>query len=613
MIQHGSPISGVDAAQDGHVLTAGYDNQLILWQAASHRALARACHDHLVNQCVFSPCGRFAASSSSDYSARLWRLPELRLETVMTGHEDDVEGIAFHPEKPILATCSRDAAVRLFDFSGKLLGTLRGHRADVLSVAWIEGGAELVSSSDDGTIKRWDALRGTLIEDIDLGDVETDTIALSSDNILFAGNDEGEIIIIYGHARRRIPAHGAGIKRLIFDARRSLLVSLSYDRTFKLWQWGEGGLECRHRADLPMIVWPRSVAFLDSSRLVFGTFGSSYAVYDLRGERWELDHIADTHGCNAVCTLDGTIYTVGDSGVVHRNGQPALRLPSLCNFLAPFAGTLLTGGQSGEVLDALTGRCCHRHRSPVNCATALVSKGAPKLLVGTYTGEGLVFGIDEDENPVFEREVVMHKNAIKSVAASAEAVFSVCADASAAFHCPDTFECRANVAAAHDKIANGCAVLRDGRFVSVSRDLKLRLWEGGRAKVVETPSRNSVKCVAAGTGGDLIAIGNYTGFVGIYSPADDRWLGWGRATAAGISGVSPSTDGEFLFSSYDGRIYRLNPHPWSLTVAVERRSRTELFTGARTNGHNDDTSTNGPAGGPSAFVPHGDGRWHTTS
>ena len=92
--------------------TAGYDNRLILW--SGREALARAFHDHLVNQCAFDRAGRSLVSASSDYTARVWTLPELRLQTVLGDHRDDVEMAVFAPSGERIATASRDHCVRVF-------------------------------------------------------------------------------------------------------------------------------------------------------------------------------------------------------------------------------------------------------------------------------------------------------------------------------------------------------------------------------------------------------------------------------------------------------------------------------------------------------------------
>lgn len=123
MITHRAPISGIAAHRDQYVLTAGYDNQVILWDAKTQRPLARAMHDHLANQGAFSPDGAYVVTSSSDYSARLWTVPDLRLVAVFADQEDDVEMSAFHPDKPLVATASRDHRVRVYDFGGRLLHT----------------------------------------------------------------------------------------------------------------------------------------------------------------------------------------------------------------------------------------------------------------------------------------------------------------------------------------------------------------------------------------------------------------------------------------------------------------------------------------------------------
>lgn len=72
----------------------------------------------------------------------------------------------------------------------------------------------MISSSDDGTIKRWSLATGGMIDDLDMDGVETDTIAISSSGTIFAGNDEGQIIVVGPTERTTVPAHDAGIKRL---------------------------------------------------------------------------------------------------------------------------------------------------------------------------------------------------------------------------------------------------------------------------------------------------------------------------------------------------------------------------------------------------------------
>lgn len=562
MIQHRSPISGVAAFADRWVATAGYDNQVILWDQATKSPSARSWHDHLANQCAFSPDGRHLLTSSSDYTARLWELPELKLVSVFAAQQDDVEMSAFHPSRPLVATASRDHRVRVYDFSGRLLETFEGHRADVISVEWARGADEVISSSDDGTIKRWSLLSRALVDDIDMEGVETDTIAISSDGTIFAGNDEGEIVVLQGGERRTISAHDAGVKRLVLAQNRGLLVSLSYDRTMRLWRVAaDGSLDLADVAALPPDVWPRSCAFAGSSTLVFGTFGATYRWYDYARKMWEPGPIDSTYGINAVQVHDGAVLTVGDAGTVWKDGAEHVQLGSLCNFLTPSDGLVFTGGQLGCAFDALSGRTMHQHRSPLNCGVRFVRDGVEHVVLGAYTGEGLVFQVPARGQPRHLTDLRLHANAIKGVAVSGELLFSVCADTGAAWHRLDTLERVALLPAAHERIANGCAGLGNGHFASVSRDLKLRLWDADRrATVVETPHTHSIKCVSASADGRYVATGSYDGRIAVYDRHGTVWSRVVRPTTAGISSLTlDPARAEFLASSYDGQVHRVPP------------------------------------------------------
>ena len=559
---HHGPISGVATSAGLYVATAGYDNQVILWDAATKTARARVLHDHLANQCAFNSDGTKLVSASSDYTARVWDVPSLRLTAVLHGHEDDVEMAVFNDAGTLVATCSRDRSARVFDTGGRLVSVCRGHDDDVISVAWAAQGEVVLTSSDDGTVRRWDAGSGECLGVIDFGGVQTDTLVAVGDDLVLAGDDEGRITSIVSGRKSIVRAHAAGVKRLVCDLSGRRLISLSYDRSCALWEVdAHGQLIALGESEFPAIVWPRSCAFLDSGRVVFGTFGSSYALYDSVQRRWDTRDIESDHSLNAVACCGEDVLAIGDAGQLWRNGRRLRELGSLCNFLVVCGQQVLSGGQLGEVYGALSGQCLYKHRSPINCAAAFHRDGELWVVVGTYTGEGLLLRLTEaDSAPLFVRQLKLHDNAVKGVAVSAGEIFSVCATGEAAFHDLASYECSARIPKAHGRIANGCAALGATGFASVGRDLKLCLWSGRQRTVIDTPHQNSIKCVAASDDGRYVATGSYVGEVAIYDCVERHWVEHRRPTAAGISCLTYDTlRRRFVGSSYDGRIYTVSP------------------------------------------------------
>ncbi|MEJ5149526.1 WD40 repeat domain-containing protein [Comamonas sp. MYb396] len=558
MISHLSPISGVATHGGRYIASAGYDNQVILWDAHQKIALARAWHDHLANQLSFSSDGQHLISASSDHTARLWSVPGMKLICVLSDHGDDVEMAQFHPTEALIATASRDHHVRVFDFQGRLRHCLAGHSADVISIAWSANGQTLLSSSDDGTLKQWSLATGDLLQDIDLGGVETDTIAIANNGTVYAGNDAGMILTIDGSHRQATPAHQAGIKRLVYQDNEQLLVSLSYDRLLRVWKAQSSALTPIAQSSIPAPIWPRSCAFLDKDTLVFATFGSSYALFHIPTGEWNLDKVCATGGINATATLQPPwgVVSIGDAGILKAHGEPIRDLRSLCNFLTPLGGKICTGGQTGALFDAATGETLYQHRSPLNCGAAFMRNGIAHMVIGSYTGEGLVFALAQDGAVHHVATLQLHDNAVKSIAASSHRLFSVCADGSAAWWSIASLHELFSKRDAHSRIANGCAALPNDRFVSVSRDRKLRIWDDFASTDLNTPHQHSIKCVAASPDGQWIATGSYHGCVAIYDHAAGQWQPTMRPTSAGISSLCFDSDkAQFLAGSYDGNIY----------------------------------------------------------
>ncbi len=555
---HSGPISTV-AAQGTLWASGGYDNRIILWDTrfGQPQALAQGVHDHLVNHCEFSPDGRHLVSAGSDYTARIWSLPALTLQTVLSGHGDDVDMAVFSPDSQWVATCALDRAVRVFDLTGRCHHTFLGHAGNIISLLWRPDGRTLVSSGVDGTVREWSLDSGTQANCHDLQGIRTDTIVTDTLGRILAGDDRGRIAILTDGPPRYLQAHQAGVKKLVFSAEERVLVSLSYDRTLAIWSLGQdGALTEQQRAALPALIWSRAAAVLTGGRLLVGTFGTRPAVYDWRQDRWELDGIEAGNSINAVTIQDGHCFTVGDAGVVRRDGQPWAQMHSLCNFLVAAGSRLFTGGQLGQLFDAHTGALVFEFHSPLNCGTTFTRAGRLHLAVGTYTGELLIFDHADGDGIGLVATIAAFGSAVKGLTCNGDLLFAVCASTAIAWYDCASLTLTRAVAHAHDKIANACACAGPGRVATVARDRTLRLWSDQATEVHLTPHPNSVKCLAASLDGTRLLTGSYGGTIAAFDLPSRAWTRFERISSAGIASITfdPAHDC-FIAADYDGGLH----------------------------------------------------------
>eukprot|EP00802_Teleaulax_amphioxeia_P012750 Tamp_12795.p1 GENE.Tamp_12795~~Tamp_12795.p1 ORF type:complete len:357 (+),score=74.35 Tamp_12795:197-1267(+) len=160
---HTRPVEELSFHPAGETLaTCSKDGTVRLWDVSSGKKHSELSVGGEVCSSAYSPDGSQIAAVCNHVGASSGCVKILNPETgaelcTLHGHTDKVLGLSFHPEGKILASCSNDKTVRLWDVtSGEELSALTGHTDFVCSVAYSPDGTQLASGSRDKTVRLWD-------------------------------------------------------------------------------------------------------------------------------------------------------------------------------------------------------------------------------------------------------------------------------------------------------------------------------------------------------------------------------------------------------------------------------------------------------------------------
>ncbi|XP_037313852.2 WD repeat-containing protein 37-like isoform X5 [Pungitius pungitius] len=102
--------------------------------------------------------GKQAVTASWDRAANLYDVETSELVHSLTGHDQELTHCCTHPTQRLVVTSSRDTTFRLWDFrdpSIHSVNVFQGH-TDTVTSAVFTAGDNVVSGSDDRTVKVWD-------------------------------------------------------------------------------------------------------------------------------------------------------------------------------------------------------------------------------------------------------------------------------------------------------------------------------------------------------------------------------------------------------------------------------------------------------------------------
>jgi len=215
----------------------------------TYHLLAAVLYSRLVHlQELSELCQAFEQDIPRPYLASWHPLPDLpdpALIRTLDWHTSSVMGCAIGPAGDIIVSASDDGTLKVWDArTGEGQRTLRGHIDEVNGCAISQAGDFIVSASDDGTLKVWDTSTGEerLTLSGHTGVVSGCAISPAGDSIVSSSYDQTLKVwnTRTGEERLTLSGHIGGVNGCAISPSGGTIVSASDDGTLKMWDADSG-------------------------------------------------------------------------------------------------------------------------------------------------------------------------------------------------------------------------------------------------------------------------------------------------------------------------------------------------------------------------------------
>ncbi|PJF35536.1 MAG: hypothetical protein CUN49_10060 [Candidatus Thermofonsia Clade 1 bacterium] len=320
------------ASPDGKYIAVASTIGIWLYDAADVTRQPRfiSGHNEEVQQVAFSADSTKLASASLDGTLGVWDVATgARLQT-LAGARSGFYAVAFSPDAALVAGATTDQnAIRLWETeSGRPAGILQGHRSQIVAIAFSADGAQIASGSSDQSVRLWDVVKGAEQRTLEENKARVTALAYSPDGALLAvGGSNGNVLLYETRGYKVTQTLEMGrtnVSSLAFSSDGKTLAVGAAAKIF-LWDVASGRNLTSFDAHRGSVI---SLTYsADGARIISGGTDNALRVFNANSTREE----AQTRAEHARDLLHTVFSADGRFAAYATSGDPFVRLVSLAD------------------------------------------------------------------------------------------------------------------------------------------------------------------------------------------------------------------------------------------------------------------------------------------